>query len=335
MKMKKYLGKNGSAYFAAIVLCCALSLIFAACESTDEDTDKKEGIEQPNLITVNRTDGGRLIALAACKLFDNKKTTLKNLVLKAESEQNPSQTRVASEAERIKYGFDYVKIIGGTRYTANNVDIPLISEVCGKDEIDVIITSFVTYTASMQPDVSDVLIVFRSEKGIYACMLNEGGPGYSIFSSHKRFEQSAVVKDFTPPLYEFYIKNENGAIMLSGSLVSAEDGSYQKGTNLKWFPLQEKETTSDSNLFAIDELTAASQIEQQCTVTEIGKNYFLTTGDSNMKQVYFDEYTEFSVNGNPATPKDISVGDKITVTFDKLYEKYNPKAVFANKVIKE
>jgi hypothetical protein len=334
--MKKRLGKGGNMRFVVLVLCCALSLIFTACEhAVDADTNKNEDIEQPNLITIDRTDGGRLVALAACKLFDNKKTTLKNSVLKAGTGENLPQTRAANETERIKYGFDYVEIIGGTRYTTNNVDLPLISEICGKGEIDVIITSFVTYTSSMQPLVADGLIVFRSEEGIYACMPNEGGVGYTVFSSHKRFEQRAVVKDFTPPLYEFCIKTEKGSIMLSGSLVSAEDGSYQKGTNLKWFPLQERETTPEKNLFALNELTTASQIEQQCTITETGERYFLTTGDSNLKQVYFDNYTEFSINEDPATHRDIAVGDKITVTFDKLYEKYNPKAVFANKITKK
>jgi hypothetical protein len=315
--------------------------MFTACNNA-VDIDQNEDAEQSNLPSFNRIDGGRLVAIAACRLFDSKKSTVKNAVLNAETVQKPLQTRASeagTESFRIRYGFDHIEILGGIRYTVNNVDIPLVSEICGKGEIDVILTSFVTYASSdeygdKQPLVGDALIVFRSEQGIYACMLNSGGE-YSAYSSHKRFEQNAVVKDFTPPVYEFYIKNEKETTLLSGFQIISEDGSYQKETALKWFPLQKQESISESNMFGIDELISASQIEQQCTVTEKGEKYFLTKGDSNLKQVYFDEYTEFSINGNPATYKDIAVGDRITVAFDKLYEKYNPKTIFANKVTKK
>jgi hypothetical protein len=338
MERKKYFRKTRSLNFSVMILCCALPLLFAAC--TEAVVDQNEDIDQSDLPTFNRIDGGRLIAIAACKLFDDKKSATKNSIPDVETAENPPQTR-ASEADteyfRLKYGFDYVKIISATRYTVKNADVPLVSEICGKGEIDVIEASFETYVSDkngMQPAISDVLIVFKSEQGIYACMNNSGGE-YAVYSSHKRFEQNAIVKDFIPPVYEFYIKNEKGTTMLSGSLIIAEDGSSQKETNLKWFLLQEQETASEGALFGIDELVSTSQIEQPCTVTEKGEGYFLTKGDSNLKQVYFDEYTEFWIKGKTGTHKDIVKGDKITVAFDKLYEKYNPKTVFANKIYNE
>lgn len=314
------------------VLYYILPLIFTAC-SNAVDIDQNEDAGQSGLPSFNRIDGGRLVALATCRLFDAQKSTTKSSALNAETVKNLPQTRASeasAESFRIKYGFDCVEILGGIRYTVKNADIPLINDVCGTGETDVILTSFVTYIYSdndgLQPVVDDALIVFRSEQGIYACMLNSGGE-YAVYSSHKRFEQSAIVKDFTPPVYEFYLKNEKGTSLLSGSIIIAEDGSSQKKTNLTWFPLQEQESISENSLFSIDELTSASQIEQPCTITETGGKYFLVNSDSNLKKICFDEYTEM-YNG-------IAAGDKVTVTFDKLYEKYNPQVVFANKVMKK
>jgi len=169
--------------------------------------------------------------------------------------------------------------------------------------------------------------------GMYACMMNSGWPDMTEYSSHKRFGKNAVEKDFTPPLYQFYIKTEKNMISLA-CRNSNEFGSFPDQP-LQWTKLQGGNIVSSQNLFSTEELTVMPEISQECTITEIGEDYFMVSGKYNLQKVFFDEYTQFVAGGKPVKLTDFAKGNVITVTFDKLYEKYNPKVVLANKIAKK
>ena len=76
------------------------------------------------------------------------------------------------------------------------------------------------------------------------------------------------------------------------------------------------------------------EISQQCAITGIGDDYFLVSGKFHLEKILFDEYTQFFINEQPAKAKDFAMGDVITVTFNQIYKRYNPKVAVANKIVK-
>jgi len=313
------------ASFSVMIAGFVLSFVLTTCKSNDDDLPTEE---PTGLAAVKgRFDSERLVSLAVCRVVDGKSKSVKA------AEEQPLV---------IRYAFDFVKISDATHYVAKGVNFPLLNEVCGKGEIDVFLTTFETYeyadeTKDMEcrrPVVNDDLIVFRGELGMYACMMNSGWLEMTEYSSHKRFSGNAVEKDFTPPLYQFYVKTENNVTSLA-CRNSNEFGSLPGQSSLQWTKLQGGNIVSSQNLFSTEELTVMPEISQECTITEIGEDYLMVSGKSNLQKIFFDDYTLFVAGGKPAKLTDFAKGDVVTVTFDKLYEKYDPKVALANKIAKK
>jgi hypothetical protein len=76
------------------------------------------------------------------------------------------------------------------------------------------------------------------------------------------------------------------------------------------------------------------EVERLCRVKIVSEDYFEVESEANLAVVYFDEYTEFFAGDNAASSAIVSYGDEIIVTYDNLYQEYNPKIVIANKIVK-
>jgi len=322
-------------WIGVTVLVFALSFLLAACTCKSCDDEFPEEIEedQTELEMVTRRIGNEhLVSLAVCRVYDGKDATLKRFNLD-------------EEPLKISYAFDFVKIRDAMYFVVKGVDFPFLNEICGKGEMDVFLTCFDTYRYAdetkdknhLQHDISDGLIVFRGEWGMYSCMTNSmmssSRGSFEEFSSHKRFGESSVDKDFTPPIYQFFVKNENEQMFLA-CRESNEVGYFRPDQALQWTILEGGELVSSENLFSTEELCDIPQISQQCTITGIGENHFVVSSDSNLEKIFFDEYTVFLSDEQPAESTDFAEGDVITVTFNKPYERYNPKVAVANQIIK-
>ena len=335
--MKIIIEKIFGAIFSVMVFCLAMSLVLTSCKTDENNLPQDE----PNVLpsVQRKMENVQLVAIAVGRVFDGKALSVK----RSNSEDVPPILKY-------EYPFDYVKINSAMRYTVNNIDFPLLNEVCGEGEIEVFLTSFDTYIfadetkniKSLKPFIFDNLIVFRGELGIYSCMENSATINNddmnnfisSIFeySSHKRFGDKAIEKDFTPPLYQFYVKTQNDERALA-CIKSNEIGEIPPENSLEWTTLQGDEIVSSEELFSPIELHDMPQMSLQCTITEIGENYFLVKSNENLEKICFDELTLFVIDDLPAKVDDFEEGDSITVSFDKLYERYNPKIAIANMLV--
>lgn len=332
-----------------VAMVFALSFILTTCKS-DADELPVDTVELPSV--QRRLESERLVALAVCRVFDSKAVTLKSSSLDMKQATSLSITRLNEDEQtpKIRYAFDFVEINDAARFVAQGVDFPFLNEVCGNGVIEVFLTTFNTYVYAdetkdvnnLQPFINDGLIVFRGEWGIYSCMDNSGSWRYDDmgnmvsclieYSSHKRFGENAVEKDFTPPLYQFFVKTENNMTSLacraSNAVGVPPDQSQQ------WTTLEGGDIVSNDDLFSTEELCDMPEISQQCTITGIGGDYFMVSSNSNLEKLYFDEYTLFLADEQPAESADFEKGDAVTVTFGQPYERYNPKVALANKIVK-
>ena len=352
-KMNQWFEKARNAFFGVMALIFALSFFMVACNSGEDGLPEENKEGQTELPTVQRKlEGEQLVALAVCRVLDGKGMSAKSLSsdLAKKSRLSINKLNTDDNPLRIKYVFDFVEINAAICYIAQGIDFPFLNAICGDGEIEVFLTSFNTYRYAdetkdenhLQHDISDGLIVFRGEWGIYSCMNNSGwfehddwdNMIYSLseFSSHKRFGENAVEKDFTPPLYQFFVKTENNLTSLA--CVASNEVGYFPPQYLQWTTLQGGETVSSENLFSMEELTVMSEMTQQCTITDIGKSYFMVSSEYNLQKVCFDEYTLFFAGNEPVESTEFATGDVVTVTFNQPYEKYNPKVAMANQIVK-
>ena len=343
-----------AAFLGVIVFVVVLSFMTTSCSS---DADELPAEEQPafeegqtELTAKQRIPGAeQLISLAACHMIDGKDVLLKSTI------GNTDYQRVirlnTDDNKSFQYEFDFVQINNMVHYVAPVIDFPFLNETCGDGEIEVFITSFNTYLYAdatkdkkhLRPYINEGLIVFRGDFGIYSCMDNSGSWEYddmhqvisalTEYSSHKRFGENAIEKDFTPPLYQFFVKTENNITSLAcdaSNVVSV----FPNQSSLEWTVLQGGDMVSSEDLFSAEELSVLPEMSQQCTIIDIGDNYFTVQSEYHLKKLIFDEYTLFFTGDQQAKPTDFAKGDMITVSFAKLYERYNPKVTTANKVVK-
>jgi hypothetical protein len=279
-------------------------------------------------------------------VFDSKGISAKSFSPNTEKvAYQPTKLSTDNGTPHIKYAFDFIEINDAISFIADKIDFPFLNEICGEGEIEVFLTSFKTYVYAdetkdankLQLYIPDDLIVFRGEWGIYSCMNNGGAVEYDDmgnmmsdlvgYSSHKRFNGNAIEKDLTPPIYQFFVKTENKVTSLA---CLSSDFVGVPGHSAQWTVLEGGDVVSSDKLFSTEELCDMPETSQQCTITEVGEDYFLVSGKYNLGKIYFDEYTLFFIKDQSAEPANFAVGDKITVTFNQLYEKYNPKVVVAN-----
>jgi hypothetical protein len=327
------------------ILLLGFTLAFASCNKTENEDDSGKEELAPATI-VKRGDVLPLIAIAAERSFEG------NITKSGGSTASTASIRPKTKTPAIRYEFDYIKINEATRFSTNELKIPIIKETCGEGKIEVYFAVFTLFISNnsivggdnLTPIIGDLMIVFKGELGMYCCMDNgtslfgnliselsyNSGP---VFSSHKFFKDGALEKNFDYPLYQFYTKNLESDKVTVASSAHTGDNEF---TYTTWFPLYNKEKINPDQLFSIIELSAMTEISLQCKVTGIEENYFIVETDkqSNLQQVYFDEYTGFFEGDNTVSSAQIAVGNTITVTFDKLYDFYNPKLVLANKIIK-
>ena len=326
----------------AFIICC--TALNTACQSDDVRIPDDGRTELKN---VKRGLGKeQLISLAVCRTFDGQDVSLKSDFRDIKEALFSPAIRLMSDDQagpNIRYEFDYIEIGNALQYTVDGIDFPLLNEICGKGPIEVFLAAFNTYVYAgeaenekyLTPHISDALIMFKSELGIYACLNNGGssvsGIEESEYSSHKRLGQNAVEKDFTPPVYKFYVKTEQHQKSLAYKVEIDENGILQN-LPLKWVKLYEVAHSDSENIFSVNELCVLPETSQQCMITEIGKDYFLVSGQYNLQKICFDDNTLFVSGELPSRVADLAKGDVITVTFDQLYEKYNPKVVMVNKI---
>ena len=339
--MKQWFGKVHGAFFAAMMFVIALFFGSSACQSGVDDLPPEE--EQPELPMVQRRlDNERLIALAVCSAFDGNGLSTKG---SSHDQRQLSQLPIKSlsaddQIFYLKYDFDFVQINDAVYFVAPDIDFPFLNELCGEGEIEVFLTSFNTFVYAdetkdinhLQPYISDKLIVFRGEWGIYSCMDNGMSLNIMEYSSHKRFGETSIEKDLTPPIYNFFVKIETDETFLACG--ASNFIGLPPDQSVQWTTLYGGEVMSSNDLFSAEDVADMPKMSQQCTITEVGEDYFVVNGEYNLEKIYFDEYTLFFIDDQSAEATGFTKGDEITVSYDQLYERYKPKVVLANIITK-
>jgi len=306
-----------------------------------------------------RMNSEYLVVLATCRLFDDKSVSAKNSFQNMGKAPYLNITKLNADEDPlfIKYEFDFIKINEATHFVAESIDFPFLNEICGNGEIEVFLTSFDTFVYAddtkdknnLKHYVGDHLIVFRGEWGMYSCMANSASFRYidvhsyddkdvsiyhiTQYSSHKRFGENSIDKDFKPPIYHFYVETINDVTSFACGVADVVVG-LPPVTLLDWKVLEGGDVVSSEELFSTEELSVMPETSQQCVITGVGDDYFLVSGKYHLGKIFFDEYTLFFIEEQPVKSTDFEKGDAITVTFNQLYKKYNPKVVLANKIVK-
>jgi hypothetical protein len=101
------------------------------------------------------------------------------------------------------------------------------------------------------------LLTVIHEAGEYSCIDNGGHfePGISEieFSSHIKLADNAIEKDFTYPLYGFYVRSVNDSeFSLGYTSILSSGNSYEP---MVWFPLQGKNGVVAGDIYDVSELT--------------------------------------------------------------------------------
>ena len=314
----------------------------------DGDKDKPQEILPGfTLETMKRNDGGRLLAIATIKNFDAQTRGVAD-----QASTRPTTLRADGDLPSVQYPFDAVEIQGGSAYTVSSKEFPVLRSICGDGELIVIVSAFSAYkdqvdfpegtnpgigiVPGMQLVVSDGMIVFRGALGLYSCLLNGGQNNISYYSSHKKITDQAVIKDVTPPIYTFCIWSEVGGTKLGFKKEVNADGSIPDDMGILWADLTPIGKPGESHIYPVEELTDLPQASQVCTITEKQDSVLLVSAPppSAIKKVLYDSYTVFSSANSPSSASAFKAGDVITITYDKLFEGYQPEVVFANTVVK-
>jgi hypothetical protein len=323
-----------------------LPLFFLACNTSENLEDDLSTFETDIQLKPDRQNIMRLIGIAANRVLERKGQTA-GLYEEQSLRQTAGLRLLAGETNpetpTIEYAFDFIKIHTVTHFLSDKLNIPLVSANCGNGMIDIMVADFELFitdekTNTLQGYISDVLIVFKGELGLYCCILNGSSSNRDseeiVFSSHKFFNENALVKDFTLPIYEFSLKTETktGEVFISSAVLSA-DGSMVSTSPVQ---IKKKGVVYDGDLFSINDLKTIPQLSIKAKVSAISDNTFSIDAakEYNLKTVYFDNYTQFRTDGELTAVDKIAIGDVVVVTFDKLYPSYNPKAVIANMITK-
>ncbi|MDR3246772.1 MAG: hypothetical protein LBT50_10110 [Prevotellaceae bacterium] len=328
------------------ILVFAFTLTFESCNKSENDAPDKLIETEEELTTPVQRGSWQFVARAVERYFENGAETLS---VNGTTTKSAISTLIATKGEStpvVRYGFDYVKITEATRFYTDNLKIPFIRNICGDGVIEVYLVDFALYdyeditegTTGPAQVGGDLMLLFKGELGMYHCLLNSSsrydGFYQIVFSSHKYLDDNALEKNFTYPHYEFFVNDDTNVTV--GVIVHQEDdGSYGR-TPSEWFPLYGRTEISDEKLFNITELIDIQDISLEGKVTGIKEDYFTieTSKEFNLQKVYFDEYTLILEGEEKISPSQISIDDTITVTFDKLYESYNPKHVIADVIIR-
>ncbi|MDR0385686.1 MAG: hypothetical protein LBH60_06385 [Prevotellaceae bacterium] len=337
-------------HIIAIALLASVSLTFLASCNDKDRSEENANDTQKNLTAKVTRDALRYVAIAVERSFDD----MTKSAARSDYSIQPEVKEVNSSDFMSIYEYDAIKIINAVRFSAKECDIPVIRDTCGNGEIEVYTANFVLYVygdGDNEPDekrlipiLGDAIIIFKGEWGIYCCAQNsmsikpnypyEKMPGilgtHYIYSSHKHFEGKAFVKQFNYPIHSFYLDNRDSMYRVA-ALTDYDNGDYSFS---QWYSLSDRREVNPDRLFDTSELEMLSAVLQKCKVTGIAEDCFLVETDekSNLEKVYFDEYTKFVINGDPASYENVRVGNMLNVTYEKLYESYNPKFVIANKV---
>ncbi|MDR2495790.1 MAG: hypothetical protein LBD21_01520 [Tannerellaceae bacterium] len=337
----------------AFMLAAALALMTFSCLKTEgyPDDEHEPTIDYPELEVavgrMQRDDAGRLLAIAATRSFDTR-TDLDTI----EIQDWASVLRAEGDRPYVSYPYDAIQISGALFYTVGGDRFPFLRQICGQGDLLVTVSAFTAYVEqhdrpeNLEPPlntppgmrivVSDGMIAFRGPAGVYSCLLNDGANYTAIFSSHKKLTEHEEIKDFTPPLYYFYLNAEVGRTRLGFQALFGEDGMLHPDTNIVWAELVPQGTYTEPQLYDVDELTKFPQSSQVCTLTGMTDSMMFVTAPapSEIRNVLFDAYTVFTEKGLPATADAFKPGDVITITYDEPYEGYRPWIVFANTVSK-
>jgi len=346
--MKKIVfGRVRDVFSGFMIFVFTLSPLLVACQSSEEEIPEEKPSELA--IVQRRLGNEQLISLAVCRMFDGEVTSAKSFFQNMEKSANLSFVKSSSDDNTLlfKYDFDFVKINDAVQFIARSIDFPFLNELCGEGEIEIFLTSFNTYLYEDEakdenrliPYIYDDLIVFRGEWGIYSCLSNTGSFRYddmnnlisSIveYSSHKRFGENSIEKDFTPPLYQFFMKTENNVTSLS-CRTSDVIGIIVDAGSMQWTELENGDVISSDELFSTKNLCDMPQSSQNCTITAVGDDFFMVSGVQNLEKIFFDEYTLFFAGEKPVKSTNFAKGDVVTITFDQPYQRYNPKVALAN-----
>jgi hypothetical protein len=322
-------------------------------ENQDEELNNDEVLQY----VPHKRNIQQLLAIAVDKSFENslkRQPSVKGYISDVNKYELVAET---NSYEHISYPYDYVKIYDVFKFSCTGVKSPLVQAICGDGEIEVFIADFVLLKEAEKEDIhqsssnidesilenimmKEPMIVFKNDLGIYSCIANGGGiidisdysaGYYTEFSSHKYLSDKALEKDMSYPVFQFIVKSTNENVTLTTTGID----EYTSTTYANEIPLYNRQTVSSQELFNLIELgNNISEISLQCEVIGLSENYFnVKTGDdSNIETVYYDESTEFFIGSKSVTSVDIVVGNVITITYDKLYESYNPKLVIANKI---
>ena len=202
-------------------------------------------------------------------------------------------------------------------------------------ELEVVVADFETYVKDngyMTLCIQDKLICLRGHNGYYTILVNNEAYTdesiFRVFSSHKRLTQDEVNKDFTPPILSIFLKTDGNTkhIYFETSNSTLSFGNYKQ--DFAFESVGGIESVSKSTLYSVLQLVSLPVKQVEATVTAIDYQNKTVTVQSqfDLQLVRYNEYTE------GAKIQDLSVGERIIVEYDFLFEKYDPVSVFANCV---
>ncbi|MDR1723868.1 MAG: hypothetical protein LBR84_08050 [Tannerella sp.] len=106
----------------------------------------------------------------------------------------------------------------------------------------------------------ELLLTVKHADGEYSCIINSGNSYADIedivFSSHKQLTESALVKEWTYPHYNLFIRSKNNGKSFGFGIVASlsEDDNNFDAEPKTWFELQSPDSKATNDTYTVAEL---------------------------------------------------------------------------------
>ncbi|MDR1022557.1 MAG: hypothetical protein LBL94_04700 [Prevotellaceae bacterium] len=232
---------------------CLMGILFS-CGDTDDAPDENTapgenvapGVSVPTPLSPEYGTG--LVSKAVQKSFHAHYAQAVQKSFHAHYAQAARVRPVAIKADdAIHYPYDAIMVGKIFRCTADTFSAPSFDKITELYMADFGVTG---------PDINigENLLIIKYAGGEYSCLLNGGSLSEEVFSSHKQLTDSAIVKEFTYPYYNFFVRHNGSKDYYLGVTVKLSPEDTWKDRPEEWFPLNDPDEVDANDVYSLDEL---------------------------------------------------------------------------------
>lgn len=216
--------------------------ILFSCGSTDTPDENDPDVSVPTPPS-SEYDGTALVSKAVQKSFHAHYVQ----AAQVRNRRAAYPTAAIRADDAIHYLYDAIKVGKIFRCTADTFSAPSFDKITELYMADFGVTG-------PGVNITDYLLIIKYADGEYSCLSNSGSLSEEVFSSHKQLTDSAIVKEFTYPYYNFFVRHNGSKDYYLGVTVWLSPEDTWKDRPEEWFPLDDPDEVDANDVYSLDEL---------------------------------------------------------------------------------